>query len=51
MKNNLDIRKLDAGMWFYCAKVVGSKERLQYLLKEDSVDVLKDEYQLQFKYL
>ena len=51
MKNNLDIRKLDAGMWFYCAKVVGSKERLQYLLKEDSVDVLKEEYQLQFKYL
>lgn len=51
LRNNLDIRKLDAGIWFYCARVVGSKERLKYLLKKDSVDVLREEYQLQFKYL
>lgn len=51
MRNNLDIRKLDAGIWFYCARVVGSKERLQYLLQKDSVDMLKKEYQLMFKYL
>lgn len=50
-RNNLDIRKLDAGIWFYCARVVGSKERLQYLLQKDSVDFLKTEYQLMFKYL
>lgn len=51
MKNHLDIRKLDAAIWFYCAKVIGSKERLKYLLKKDSVDVLKEEWQLYFKYL
>lgn len=51
IQNNLDIRKLDAGIWFYCARVVGSKERLQYLLQKDSVDILKKEYQLMFKYL
>lgn len=51
IQNNLDIMKLDAGIWFYCARVVGSKERLQYLLQKDSVDVLKKEYQLMSKYL
>lgn len=51
LQNNLDIRKLDAGIWFYCARVVGTKERLKYLLSKDSVEILKNEYQLQFKYL
>ena len=50
INNNLDIRKLDAGIWFYCARVVGSKERLKYLLNQDSANILKEEYQLRFKY-
>ncbi len=49
--NNLDVRKLDAGIWFYCARVVGSKERLKYLLNQDSVDALDEEYKLINKYL
>ena len=50
INNNLDIRKLDAGIWFYCARVVGSKERLKYILNQDSANILKEEYQLRFKY-
>lgn len=47
----LDTRKINAGIWFYCAMVVGSKERLRSLLMNDDVECIKNEYDLMFKYL